>query len=276
MRNSLKYKLIISDFDGTLLRDDNTVSPRTVEAIKNYVGKGGVFTVSTGRMCKSILSRLPELGLDKLDIPLMGYQGARIISNLTGEVFFERNIRNADAIKLVRDCKEQNLFHQVYCSPERLITAEYNWISQKYFEATGAKAEAVGNVEEFLMHTGLDCHKILAIMEPERSRDVMRGIIERHPYASAFVSHPSFVEMVHRDGSKGIAAKWVAKKLGISIDEVIGIGDSLNDIPLIETVGKGIAVANSMPELKAVANEVSEYTNNEDVVARVLEEIMGD
>jgi len=274
MITPLKYKLVISDFDGTLLRDDNTISSRTVKAIKKFVDMGGIFTVSTGRMCNSILARLPELGLDKINIPLMGYQGARIIDNLTGEVLFERNISNADAVKLVRDCKDQNLYHQVYFAPDRLVTAELNWISDKYCKAVGVTAEGVGDLEEYLIKTKLDCHKVLVILEPERAREVMKGFSERHVGTTAFISHPYFVEMVSQEAGKGNAAKWAAEKLGITMEEIIGIGDSFNDIPLVETAGRGIAVANAMPELKAVADEVSEYNNNEDAVARILEEII--
>ena len=269
----MKYNLVISDFDGTLLRDDNTVSTRTVEAIKNFVAKGGTFTVSTGRMCNSILARLPELGLDKISIPLMGYQGARIIDNLTRESLFERNISNADAVKIIRDCKAQNLYHQVYFESERLITAELNWISDKYCKAVGVTAEGVGDLEEYLIKTKLDCHKVLIILEPEKAREVMSAFSKKHKNTTAFISHPYFVEMVSNGAGKGNAAKWAAARLGISINEVIGIGDSLNDISLIETAGRGIAVANAMPELKAVAKEISDYSNNEDAVARILEEI---
>ncbi|MCL2370475.1 MAG: Cof-type HAD-IIB family hydrolase [Firmicutes bacterium] len=269
----MKYKLVISDFDGTLQRDDGTVSQRTVKAIKDYIARGGIFTVSTGRMCKSILPRLAELGLDKVNIPLMGYQGARIIDNITGEVFFESNISNEESISIVRDCKKLDIYHQIYCAPERLITNEYTWISDAYYKAAGVKAEAAGDLEEFLTKTKLDCHKILTIVKPEQSRDIMKYFAERYSKSTAYISHPSFVEMVNREGSKGIAAKWAAKKFGIKISEVLGVGDSLNDLPLIEATGCGVAVANAMPELKAAADIVSKYSNNEDAVARLLEEL---
>ena len=271
----MKYKLVISDFDGTLLRDDNTVSRRTVKAIRAYIDAGGVFTVSTGRMCKSILMRLPDLGLDKISIPLMGYQGAMIIDNLTNKRLFYRGLSSEDSIKIVKDCEKLGLYTQIYCGDEELYVAEYNYISEGYRKAAGVKAEAVGVLSEFLERTGYGCHKVLAVAEPERALEIMNDFNER--YGSKYlcsVSHPTFVEIVNPEGGKGNAARFWAAEMGISMDEVIGIGDSLNDLPLIEAAGRRIAVANARDELKAAAGEVSKYTNNEDAAARILEEII--
>ena len=61
----MKYKVFLSDFDGTLVRGDGTISKRTVEAIEAYRKRGGIFAVCTGRMPSSILPRLQELGIDE-------------------------------------------------------------------------------------------------------------------------------------------------------------------------------------------------------------------
>ena len=60
----MNYSLIVTDFDGTLLKSDGTISQRTKDAINRYMAKGGKFAISTGRMPAAILPHIKELGLD--------------------------------------------------------------------------------------------------------------------------------------------------------------------------------------------------------------------
>ena len=270
----MKYKLAISDFDGTLLRDDDTISPRTVSAIKNFLQNGGVFTVATGRMIRSIHARLPDLGLGDIPIPLMGHQGALVIDSVTGEELIRKDLSNDSAIALVKECIERGLYVQIYVDPERLLVAKYDKISEAYHKATRIRAEEVGCLVQYLQRTRVSCNKILAVADPDKSLDIMRQLESKYPDIMFSISHPTFVEMVNGESGKGNAARFVARRMGIGMDEVVGFGDSINDISLIGAVGRGIAVANARDELKAVADEVSQYTNNQDCVARVLEEIV--
>ena len=69
----MRYKLFLSDFDGTLVRGDGTISKENIEAIGEYRRRGGIFAVVTGRMVRSILPRLKELGLKEGLV--VAYQG---------------------------------------------------------------------------------------------------------------------------------------------------------------------------------------------------------
>lgn len=88
----MKYKLIVSDFDGTLCRSDNTVSEYSKEVIEEYFKRGGIFTLSSGRSIASLRTHLDEAGLTHRDIPLLGLQGSVIEENLTGRVLYEKGI----------------------------------------------------------------------------------------------------------------------------------------------------------------------------------------
>ena len=59
----INYGMIISDFDGTLVKDDGTVSQINKQAISKYIENGGIFAISTGRLPAGIVSRAKELGL---------------------------------------------------------------------------------------------------------------------------------------------------------------------------------------------------------------------
>ena len=79
----INYKLIVSDFDGTLIDDNQQIPQKVVNAINEYVACGGIFAVCTGRMLRSILPRVRELGLKGL---VIANQGAVIADIESGNV----------------------------------------------------------------------------------------------------------------------------------------------------------------------------------------------
>ena len=80
----MKYDLFISDFDGTLVRADGTISEHTKEVIAKYREQGGIFTVCTGRMVPSILPRARELGITSG--PVIAFQGSVVYDMGTEQV----------------------------------------------------------------------------------------------------------------------------------------------------------------------------------------------
>ena len=58
----LNYRLIVSDFDGTLIDDNQQISEKVRNSIAEYVANGGIFAVCTGRMLRSVLPRVRALG----------------------------------------------------------------------------------------------------------------------------------------------------------------------------------------------------------------------
>ena len=85
----INYPLIVSDFDGTLVKRDGTISEKNREAIEKYVAAGGHFAISTGRMPAGILNRARELGLQGM---VCCCQGAIILDIVSGNVLSEGRI----------------------------------------------------------------------------------------------------------------------------------------------------------------------------------------
>ena len=80
------------------------------------------------------------------------------------------------------------------------------------------------------------------------------------------------VEVVNANYSKGTAVEFLAKHFGVSINKTVAIGDQLNDLPMIEKAGLGIAVKNADQGLKDKAEVVAPLTNEEGAVAWAIEE----
>ena len=93
----INYKLIMSDFDGTLFRSDHTVLPETVAAINEYVQAGGIFVVSTGRGIEAILPHVRELGFRGL---VSAYQGSTVAEIETGILLVDGGMPNDDALRI--------------------------------------------------------------------------------------------------------------------------------------------------------------------------------
>ena len=86
-------------------------------------------------------------------------------------------------------------------------------------------------------------------------------------------STPYFLEFFNKDSNKGLALDRLAKHLGIKKEEIITMGDAMNDFPMIEYAGMGIAMGNAVPEIKEIAKYVTD-TNDNDGVAKAIEKFV--
>lgn len=81
----MTYKLIISDLDHTLLREDHTLSEATIAAVRRCLESGIAVTLATGRRLPSALPYARQLGLT---LPVITCQGA-MLSTLDGQILHQ-------------------------------------------------------------------------------------------------------------------------------------------------------------------------------------------
>lgn len=265
------YKqLIISDFDGTLVRSDNTVSEKVKNAIDEYVSCGGIFAVSTGRMLRSILPRVRELGLKGL---VAAYQGSVIAEIESGKLLRE-NCLTAEQSALICEFVERYGYTSNIYSNEILYTSvpadDIRIVT--YEKVTGVKANTVnGSVAEFILKNSLACNKITFLVYPEERERLFSLLKEQ--FDSEFdvtCSSSRLVEMSPKGDDKGYALKFIANHFGIDLSSTVAIGDNLNDLSMIQAASIGVAVGNAVEGLKAQADYVS-ASNNDDAVAQIIE-----
>lgn len=102
----MKYKLIVSDIDGTLISSRGEISSRTKELVKIYQKKGGKFSIATGRMLESILPFINEL---EIDIPVIIYNGSQIVDVNNNKIIYELKLDYKVAIEALEACSDYNL-----------------------------------------------------------------------------------------------------------------------------------------------------------------------
>jgi hypothetical protein len=113
--------------------------------------------------------------------------------------------------------------------------------------------------------------KLVFVNEPDVSSRLLLDLTARFGAALQVVqSFPRYVELTHREVSKGSAVEWLARRWEIRREEVIAIGDQGNDCSMIEWAGLGVAMGNAVESVKAIANHIAPSAE-EDGVAAVID-----
>lgn len=270
----MKYPIFLSDFDGTLVRKDGTVSQANKRAIAAYRAAGGVFAVCTGRMPASILPRLKELGIE--DGLAVAYQGATVVSVKTGELLKNDGFRPADAVRILKLLEGEGHHIHAY-TVDALYCNRADEALGMYERICGVKAHIVQKepLSAFAEREGLRIVKLLAMVGQDARRPLMERL--RAALGEGFyvtTSADFLVEVMPAGQTKAAAVDFLSAYYGVPREKIAAIGDQLNDLPMIARAGGKFAVANAEPELKAAARVVPSC--EEDGVAEALKIAMGD
>lgn len=263
----MTVKLIASDMDDTLLNSNTKLSERNAAAIHKAIAKGIVFMIATGHMYVSVKPYADALGLD---VPLVTYNGALVKGSKSGKVYYEHPLKLDTALELLAYCKGKGYYIQSYQGDE-LWVKEETVFSAEYERISGIKAKPVG---EKLYHPEVAPYKLLAMTKPEEFQKVWQDIQQKFAgKVTVTSSRDNFLELMEPGVNKWNAVKAVAASYGIRPEEVMCIGDSNNDLSMIENAGIGVAVANAKPAVQAAAKLVT-ASNDEDGVAEAIETVL--
>lgn len=269
-RKNMKYKAVFSDFDGTLYSDSYTVSEKNIQAIHDYIARGGKFFVATGRLFQAIYPHLQTIGLTSGEVIV--YQGGGIFDIASKKALWNRTLDtdiSVDCLKRLEE--EKDVVNMVYiddlCYAERPHPA-----IDMFCRICNIGCNFVnGKLSDFVRDNNYKPDKLLSMAEPSKAIELSqkyRGIYDGK--LSFNRSQPFLVEFTAYGLSKGNAVKQVCEKYGIKREEIICIGDADNDISMIEYAGLGIAVQNAMQTTKDRADVIG-VSNNHDAIAWVIE-----
>lgn len=264
----MRYPLFVSDFDGTLVRSDGSISKRNIEAIANYRAAGGVFAVCTGRMLVSILPRLKELGLEEGYV--VAFQGAQIYDLSRRTLVKDSAFREEEALGVIRFLERAGLHIHIYAE-EKLYANRRDGLLEAYEKVCGVKGIVPeGSLSDMVASNHMRIVKILSMQEPSERRRVYDML--RAAFGSRYdvvCSSEWLVEVMPKDQTKAEAVRFLANAYGLPKEKVAAIGDQENDLSMLLAAGGRFAVANAVEELKAVATVVPSF--EEDGVAYAIE-----
>ncbi len=261
--------LIVSDFDGTLIDDRQRILPQVRDAINEYIAAGGIFAVCTGRMLRSILPQVRELGLKGL---VIAYQGTLIADIETGEIIKNGGIDPQSVAVACRSLEELGYKINVY-SDENIYTnyPESDPYLKRYEEIIGVKAiHVTGKMSDYVEAHNMFCQKVLSIVK-ESEREALYNTLQNKigDKFDVTCSATVLVEISPIGDNKGEALKFLAGHYNIPLEKTVAVGDNLNDLSMIVAAGTGCAVGNAVQTLKDAADFVS-ISNNEGAVAQII------
>ena len=244
-------KLVALDLDGTLVEPLHPVSPRVVAAVRAARAAGVHVTIVTGRM---YVGAQPFVRLLSIEGPIICYQGAVIADAATGR--FEREVPLPNAIALrVYDAAKPRGYHVQFYRDDRFYVEQRNRFSNLYARISGSEPIVVPSLPEAF--AGHDSTKVNIVTDPEKTPEclaLMKEVCGDDAYVTR--SNPEFVEILSPRVDKGAALQIVARELNVTDEQILAIGDSYNDIPLLRVAGFGVAMGSGPPELKAEADAV--------------------
>jgi Cof subfamily protein (haloacid dehalogenase superfamily) len=261
----MTVKLVALDLDDTLLDCGLQISPRCIEAIQAVRRHGVIVTIATGRMFKSALPYARQLGID---VPLITYQGAWVKNSLSGEVLYYRPVDRMLTRNIFQFFDSCGVHYHSYFD-DNLCMESLTEEGQYYAQIAGVKPMLVHDLYRELEQR--EPFKIMGITFNERMLLDMELALKNGFGRQLYItrSKPNFIEVMHREATKANALQVVAEHYGVDRTEVMAIGDSYNDLDMLEWAGLGIAMGNAHKEVKEAADYVT-TSNEEEGVAEAL------
>ncbi len=248
----MKFDLMISDYDWTLGTKEG-IKEDTLKAIREFVDKGGKFVVCTGRVADSIQKICLDVGFKGL---VATYQGSMILDIESSKIIFNGGLNKDVAKKIIADYRKLNADITVDIGRER-FWEEHNGLMHAYVEHGGTAGEKNDDLIKTVDENNGVIEKVCAMVMPEdviKYQPVLNG-----KYSDGVVFNSGadiLIEAVNPKYGKGNAVKIIADYYNIPLERVITVGDSTNDIPLVQGEWYGVAVGDANEELKKVAKEV--------------------
>ena len=280
------YKLVAIDLDGTMLNSYGIVTENTKKVIKETIKKGIYVIIASGRPIDSIKTIAKEIGSENYFI---AGNGALIYDIKNDEVIYEKFMTKEKVLEVIKICEENSISYNLYT--ESTIIAKSLKFNVLYYQKENLKKEEskrtnitiVDDIYSYVQN--LENPRFLKITVCDDNKFVFQSIIRKLRKVNNIevldVLHMSrkmirqgtedipieyyYTEISLKDVDKWNAIEYLIEKLNIKKDEVIAIGDNVNDKIMIENAGLGVVMGGSTPVVTEIADFVTNSNNDEGV-----------
>lgn len=259
--------------DGTFLADDKSVPAPNLGALNTLANLGIAFVPCTGRP----VSAVPQ--------ELMAHRATRYAVGSNGAVVFDVRAQRELHVERMSKGRVLALYERVKC-----LHATFDVFADGEVYSERARYEAMGSygIDEptlamlrrvrkpvdqsvpQLVDRARSVEKVTCFWRDATDRDGLARAIEDVGGFSSAHGHPKNFELQAQGVSKGFALEWLCSHAGVSTSAAIAFGDEANDIPMIRAAGRGVAMANAIPEVMEAAQAVT-ADNNQAGVAQYLQ-----
>lgn len=273
----MSIRLIAFDLDGTLLRQDKTISGRTEETLYKAAEKGILLVPATGRNYNGIPEQVGRLPFIRY---VIGINGAQIFDRESQKVLRR--------VEMGREACERMLD---YMEQVPAVTTCYQdgrgWVEAKDWELLEKHAPypeqiahmkrtfvPLENMRKSVFAYGSTLQKLQMFFQNGVERDrYFAEMNEKFPDYAISYSLPNNIEINAIDATKGAALKFLCEYLHLDCRESMAFGDGINDVSMIRQAGTGVAMENAEKEVLEIADRVT-ASNNEDGVAVMIEKVL--
>ena len=282
-------RLIAIDMDGTILSPDHTVSKKNKKTILEAQSNGIEIVIATGRSFSEAFDPISNEGLNLAYICLNGAD----VRNEYGELLSSTHIEESDMNKIISILDAYAIDHQLF-----IDTVVYTKSIEGPIDAFIQLAEDAGQIppvdeirkevmdrvekgallqldsfDELINQRGSDIYKVFGTSFDRERLDLARAALKQLPRLAVSSSGAGNLEITSVNAQKGIAVEQYAKSKGISMKNVMVIGDNQNDLSMMKRAGRSVAMGNAPDEIKAVCTNVT-ASNANDGVALAIEAIL--
>ena len=266
----MEYKLTATDMDGTLLNDEHELTDGNIKSIIDVQKKGVKFVLASGRPSFAMLKQAKQLEMDKYGGYVLSFNGGQLIEMATNKVIFHEGLCKKDIENIYNFSKKIGIPMVLYA--DDTVYGSKNTKYVKYeADQCEMKLEIFNTLEELEKKEIHETAKCMLIGEPEEIKEAEIHMKKIHgkDYFIA-ISKPIFLEIANKNVNKGKTLKKLSEIENIKIEEVIAVGDSGNDISMLEISGMPVAVENANDEVKLISKFQSS-NNNEDALKVIIE-----
>jgi len=267
-------RIVVSDLDGTLLKNDGSVGEETKKLIRELHNYDVLFSFATGRLHSAVTDIAKDLEIKN---PIISLDGSVIKDFPTGETIFESFLKKKYVEKAIKFADDY-LLNVALCHSDAIYFTEFNTVIPTLLNKFGAKYKEVSSYDNLMDMT-------LEIVFAGDNKESIEFVKDRFIFPYAFGCNASYYRSQSKRGlyylnirragsSKGKGLIRLLKYLHIKPHRAVVMGDWYNDISMFKSDAIKVAVANSIPELIRNADHVTERSNNNEGPAEFLEMIL--
>ena len=271
-------KLVALDLDGTLFDNSSHISERNLTAIRSITDKGIHVVISTGRPFEGIpFDQIKGTGINYA----ITANGSGIYEISTGKCLYENAMDEELVTPILNFLLTRDIHMDAFIGGKGYTPIQCVETAQKLTVPSSIKNYIIttrtrlDNILQFIHENQLKVQKMTLNFYPAADgtlidRETVRKLLVSNPSITTVCGGYNNLEFTRADANKGVGLRKLAEILGVNPDATMAIGDTENDLAIIEAAGIGVAMGNATDAVKARADYVT-TTNTKDGVAAAIE-----
>ncbi|MGV3488039.1 MAG: HAD family hydrolase [Tuberibacillus sp.] len=269
----MAYRLLALDIDGTLLKSNNRLDRETKEAIRFAQEKGVVVTLVSERHFHSAAKVAKAL---KLKHPIVAHNGAFVSANIDSPLYTSK-ISHGVLLQLVEFLETYHC--RIRLSHEKMSVANRPRQQNLLAKVTIGVSEPlfypvtyVQRLSDYLRESDDEATDVEVTLNPEHSEEIYESLLDYFPSVQVEKKNNEEFVIRKKGTSKFDGLEYLASRLNIPLSQIVAVGDSFDDLEMIEKCGLGVAMKNAPKRVREAAKWVTR-SNNMNGVAYMVKEV---